>query len=193
MNKKIRINKKELADWIRDFGTGGVMLSISEPHARSGYLNLEQWHMEPIVSYIIELASKQVFGKHKRFEALQGVMVCESPMSRPHFHIVFKKPEGMDRARFKDKLEKLATKLCDESFEFNLSNSTLPDGLKKVLATPCYDNFVKATDAHENSGSYLTKEYAHYYLLNGRKLVMEDSKINLFVDFYNRNSEVFFH
>jgi hypothetical protein len=50
---------------------------------------------------------------------------------------------------------------------------------------PCYDGFVMVTDAHENSGSYLTKEYAHYYLLNGRKLIMKDSKIDLFVDFYN--------
>ena len=44
--------------------------------------------------------------------------------------------------------------------------------------------FVKVTDTHENIGDYLTKEYAHYYLLNGRGLVMKDSKIDLFVEFY---------
>lgn len=182
------ITREKMANWIRDVGTDGVMLTISEPHAKLHHLNLEQWHMEPIIDRIIELASKFVFGKHRRFEALEGLVVCENPRSRPHFHIVFKKPEAMDGVKFKNKLKKLESRLCDETFRFDLSDSHLPAVLKEKLATPCYDKFVLVTDPHENLGSYLTKEYAHYYLLDGRKLVMNDSKMDLFVDFYNRNA-----
>lgn len=183
--KRTIITREEMANWIRDLGRDGVMLTISEPHAKLHHLNLEQWHMESIVDRIIELASKFVFGKHKRFEALQGIMVCENPKFRPHFHIVFKKPEGMDRAKFKDKLVKLATRLCDPDFVFNFLDAKSPYQLTTAMATPCYDTFVKVTDTHENTGKYLTKEYAHYYLLNGRKLVLKDSKIDLFVSFYS--------
>ena len=183
MSKNIVISRDEMADWIQEVGTDGAMLTISEPHAKLHHLNLEQRHLEPLVDRIIELASKFVFGKHKRFEALQGVMVCENPKSSPHFHIVFKKPEGIDRAKFKDKLVKLESRLCNEKFRIDLSDSNLPTVLKEQLSTPCYGDFVRVTDTHENTGSYLTKEYANYYLLDGRKLVMKDSKIDLFLDF----------
>ena len=186
--KRTIISKEEMADWIREVGTDGVMLTISEPHAKLKRLNLEQRHMEPIVSRIIELANRAVFGKHKRFEALQGLMVCENPKFRPHFHIILKKPEGMDKVKFKEKLVKLAKRLCNPEFVFNFSNTSSPYQLTTAIATPCYEGFVKATDAHENSGNYLTKEYAHYYLLNGRGFVMKDSKIDLFVDFYDERS-----
>ncbi|ABB73422.1 hypothetical protein SAMN05216403_13224 [Nitrosospira multiformis ATCC 25196] len=182
--KRTIINKEEVADWIREVGTNGVMLTISEPHAKLKYLNLEQAHMEPIVSRIIELASKVVYGKHKRFEALEGLVVCESPIFRPHFHIVFKKPETIDKVKFKDKLTKLAIRLCNKKFRFDLSDSNLPEGLKKVMAFPCYDRFVEVTNTHKNTGSYLTKEHANYYLLTGRKLVLKDSKIELSMKLY---------
>lgn len=179
------INREEMANWIREVGTDGAMLTISKPHEKLKHLNLEQTHMEPIVSRIIELASRFVFGKHKRFEALQGVMVCENPKFRPHFHIVFRKPEGIDVGKFKGKLKKLESRLCNQNFRFDLSDSKLSDVLKEKFATPCYGDFVKVTDTHENLGSYLTKEYANYYLLDGRKLVMRDSKIDLYVNFHH--------
>ena len=184
---KTRISKSEMADWIKAIGHDGVMMSISEPRAKSQYLMLEEWHMEPIIDRIIQLASKFVFGKHKRFESLNGMVVCEPAHPRPHFHVVLQKPESKHYCEFKSKLTKLADRLCNEDFIFDLSTSRLPARMRKTLAKPCYERFVRVTDAHENTGSYLTKEYAHYYLLDGRKLAMQENQIDLFVELAPRH------
>lgn len=188
---KTIVTKAEMAEWIKDISNDGVMMTISEPHARSKYLNLELSHMEPVVNRIIELASKSVFGKHKRFDALNGIIVCEHVKSQPHFHIIFQKPVDKEFEIFKSKLTKLADRLCDSRFEFNLTDSYLPARVKKALTKPCYDRFVRVTNAHECTGSYLTKEYAHYYLLDGRKLVMKESQIDLYVDFNRSDKDDF--
>ena len=60
--KRTIISKEEMANWIREVGTDGVMLTIAEPHGKLKHLNLEQRHMEPIVSRIIELANRSGLG-----------------------------------------------------------------------------------------------------------------------------------
>ena len=185
---KTRITRNELADWIRDTGKDSLMLTISEPHAKAHHLTLELKHMEPIVSQIVGMANRYVYGKHKHFESLKGVVVSEGGKQNPHFHIIFQKPACKDFEDFKRKLTNIATMLCDENFRFDFSESFLPARYKKVLAQPCYSTFVKVSNAHENIGSYLSKSVAEYFLLTGREVSFEDTKINLFVDFYNGES-----
>lgn len=172
-----------MAKWITNIGKNSLMLTISEPHAKTHNLDLSLTNLEPIVSDIIKLANSFVFGKHKRFIFLKGIIVCENLKKEiPHFHVVFMKPENIDFDIFKSKLEKIAHKLCKEEFVFDLKHTYLCSKKKYLLSQPCYEKFVKVSNSHENIGRYLTKSWdASYFILNDRAVNFEKDKIDLFV------------
>lgn len=55
------------------------MPTISEPHVRIHRLLANGNNLEPLIDQIIILINKYVFGKHKRFESLQGIVIEENP------------------------------------------------------------------------------------------------------------------
>lgn len=191
---KISVSKNEMAEWIREVGEHSLMLTISEPHARAHHLKLGVSEMEPIISKIIKLANSFVFSKHKHYEFLDGVIVCQHANKQPHFHIVFKKPEKIDLNVFKRKLTKVADMLCKEDFKFDLSDEFLSSKVKLFLTFPCYNRFAKVTDTHENIGSYLTrlehKSTTMYFLLKDRKVNFKNDKIDLHINFENEKKEI---
>ncbi len=165
--------------------TDGMMLTISRLSARFKRLTIEDRHMEPIVSRIIELANKAVFGKHKHVEYLRGIVVSEGCQVRPHYHIVFSKPEDMDPLWLRTKLKQLEPSLCDVNFKFDLAHSGFSRMFCSALSNPCYPDFVRFTDTHERTGDYLTKQPSRYYVLSHRGLNIKDDLHDLYVDFHN--------
>lgn len=124
---KLTINQRDLATWIQQASNDGLMLTISRPHAKANHLAIESRHMEPIISRIVDLANRFVFGSHKRFDYLKGIIVQEGGRLFPHFHIVFQRPLKMDMDIFQHKLTQLATRLSDPAFTFDLSHHSWPN------------------------------------------------------------------
>lgn len=185
MNDKTIIKQEELAKWILDNSKDSLMMTISEPHAKASHLALELCHMELIISRIVNLCNKTVFGKHRHFDFLHGIVAVENIDRNPHFHIIFKKPDNKESDDFNKKLVKVADKLCSENYQFDLTKTYLPYNIKKFLTKPCYSSFVKVTKTHENTGSYLTKSISKYVILTGRDVKLITNDLNLFVDFHN--------
>ena len=182
----IDITKVTLKEWIGEFTKyDSLMLTISEPHARIHRLLANGNNLEPLIDQIIKLINRYIFGNHKRFESLQGIVIEEHSLFQPHYHILLKKPEFMEFDVFKYKTEQVSNRLCSENFKFDLNDSNLSNGIKNTLSMPCYDAFSKVTEVHENIGSYLTKERANYYLLQGRKFCRKDDCLNLRVNYKN--------
>lgn len=86
-------------------------------------------------------------------------------------------------------MEQASNKLCSENFRFDQNDSNLSKGIKKTLSMPCYNSFAKVSEVHENIGSYLTKERANYYLLQGRKFSRKEDNLNLWVNYKNHNPQ----
>ena len=186
MNNFIQIEKYELQQWIEELTQyNSLMLTISEPHAKIKRVLANGNNLEPVIDQIIKFVNRYVFGKHKRFEFLKGLIVEENKFFSPHFHILFYKPESMDFNVFKYKMEQASNRLCLDNFRLDLSDSNLSSRLKDVLSMPCYDAFSKVTEVHENIGSYLTKKRANYYLLQGRKYSRKDDCLDLRVNYKN--------
>lgn len=189
MNKQLRIDKSQIRGWINKFDKQEIlMLTISEPHARINRLLANGDNLEPVIDQIIKLINRYIFGKHKRFEALNGILIEEDPLFQPHYHILFNKPESMEFNVFKYKMEQASNRLCLDNFRLDLSDSNLNHKIKNTLSTPCYDTFCKVTEVHENIGSYLTKSRANYYVLQGRKFSRKDDCLNLWVNYKNRRA-----
>ena len=129
------------------------------------------------------MANSAAFGKHKHFEFLRGIIVCESVKKEPHFHIILNRPQHLDFDTFNEKLTKVSTRLCDENFKFDLGDSYLTSINQYFLTTPCYKDFAKTSIAHDGLGEYLTKEYSYYYFLENRKVNFDTSRIPVYVDF----------
>ena len=186
MNNFIQIEKYELQQWIEELTQyNSLMLTISEPHAKIKRVLANGNNLEPVIDQIIKFVNRYVFGKHKRFEFIKGLIVEENKFFSPHFHILFYKPESMDFNVFKYKMEQASNRLCLDNFRLDLSDSNLSSRLKDVLSMPCYDAFSKVTEVHENIGSYLTKKRANYYLLQGRKYSRKDDCLDLRVNYKN--------
>ena len=186
MNNFIQIEKYELQQWIEELTQyNSLMLTISEPHAKIKRVLANGNNLEPVIDQIIKFVNRYVFGKHKRFEFLKGLIVEENKFFSPHFHILFYKPESMDFNVFKYKMEQASNRLCLDNFRLDLSDSNLSSRLKDVLSMPCYDAFSKVTEVHKNIGSYLTKKRANYYLLQGRKYSRKDDCLDLRVNYKN--------
>ena len=183
MGKNVVIGKTEYSNWIKNISVDSLMLTISKPHAKTNHLNLTVKDMEPIVSKIITMANSAAFGKHKHFEFLKGMIICESVEKHPHFHILLNKPEHLEFDKFNEKISKVSTRLCDEKFKFDLQNSYLKSDVKYFLSTPCYDRFAKTTITHDSLGKYLSEEYSYYYVLENRKVNFDTSRIPVYVDF----------
>ena len=183
MEKNVVISGTKYSKWINEISNDSLMLTIAKPHAKTDHLNLTVKDMEPIISKIISMANSAAFGKHKHFEFLKGMIVCESVTKHPHFHILLNKPEHLEFDNFYEKITKVSTKLCDKNFKFDLRNSYLESQIRYFLSTPCYDRFAKTTIAHDSLGNYLSKEYAYYYLLENRKVNFATSRIPVYVDF----------
>ncbi len=183
--KRLTINQRELANWIHEVAQEAVMLTISRPSASAQALLVQAEHMEPIVSQIIQRANGYVFGKHKRFEFLSGLVVQEGGHCFPHFHIVFQKPIRMEMDLFMKKLTQLANRISTLDFEFDLRDSRLSSSYRAVLKRPGYPAFAHASLTHDRLGSYLTAEPAKYYELMGRDFNLERDLIDLRVDFHN--------
>lgn len=182
----IEIPKVTLREWIEELTQyNSLMLTISEPHARINRFLANGNNLEPVIDQIIKLINRYIFGKHKRFDSLMGIVIEENPLSQPHYHILFNKPESMDFNVFKYKMEQASNRLCLDNFRLDLSDSNLSSKLKDVLSTPCYDTFCKVTEVHDNIGSYLTKERANYYLLQGRKFSRRTDCLDLRVNYKN--------
>lgn len=186
MNNFIQIEKYELQQWIEELTQyNSLMLTISEPHAKIKRVLANGNNLEPVIDQIIKFVNRYVFGKHKRFEFLKGLIVEENKFFSPHFHILFYKPESMDFNVFKYKMEQASNRLCLDNFRLDLSDSNLSSRLKDVLSMPCYDAFSKVTEVHKNIGSYLTKKRANYYLLQGRKFSRRTDCLDLRVNYKN--------
>lgn len=186
MINKIHIAKYKIQEWIEKFDQDKVlMLSISEPHIRINRLIANGNNLEPVIDQIIKLVNRYVFGKHKKFESLNGIIVEENPIIQPHYHILFCKPDNMEFDVFKRKMEQVSIRLCSEDFKLDLRESNLSTSIKNTLSMPCYSTYSKATEVHENIGSYLTKGLAKYYILNGRKFSRKDNDLDLWVNFKN--------
>ena len=186
MNNFIQIEKYELQQWIEKFNQDdSLMLTISEPHIRINRLLAQGDNLEPVIDQIIKFVNRYVFGKHKRFEFIKGLIVEENKFFSPHFHILFYKPESMDFNVFKYKMEQASNRLCLDNFKFDLSDSNLSNDIKNTLSSPCYNKFSKVTEIHENIGSYLTKDMANYYIINGRKFNRKNDHLELWVNFKN--------
>lgn len=87
--RRVRMTKNDLVQWIIDKSADAMMLTISKPHCKARALQIEAWHMEPIVSQIVSLTNRYVFGKHKRAESLTGMVVIEHVPLDPHFTLFF--------------------------------------------------------------------------------------------------------
>jgi hypothetical protein len=186
MNNYIQIEKYKLQQWIEELTQyNSLMLTISEPHAKIKRVLANGNNLEPVIDQIIKFVNRYVFGKHKRFEFLKGLIVEENKFFSPHFHILFYKPESMDFNVFKYKMEQASNRLCSEDFKFDLSDSNLSNDIKNTLSSPCYNKFSKVTEIHENIGSYLTKDMANYYIINGRKFNRKNDHLELWVNFKN--------
>lgn len=184
MNNYIQIEKYKLQQWIEELTQyNSLMLTISEPHAKIKRVLAKGNNLEPVIDQIIKFVNRYVFGKHKRFEFIKGLIVEENPDTQPHYHILLKRPESMDFNVFKYKMEQASNRLCLDNFRLDLSDSNLSSRLKDVLSMPCYDAFSKVTEVHENIGSYLTKERANYYLLQGRKFSRRTDCLDLRVTY----------
>ena len=101
MGKNVTVTKSEMAECIKFNSVDSLMLTIAKPHAKANHLNLTVKDMEPIISKIINMANSAVFGKHKHFEFLRGIIVCESVKKEPHFHIILNKPQHLNFEKFK--------------------------------------------------------------------------------------------
>lgn len=179
-----KIKRKVIVEWIQEIGEGSYMLTISKVHAKAQHLKLTLEDLEPTISKIIYLTNGFVFGKHKHFEFLKGVIVCEHFNTEPHFHIIFQKPNKFDSFEFNKKLQKASKRLCDEKFEFNLNDSYLPAKTRYFLSHPCYPDFVKVSNFHMGLGLYLTKKVdTCYFLLTDRKVVFKRDLINVRIDY----------
>jgi len=186
MNNYIQIEKYKLQQWIEELTQyNSLMLTISEPHAKIKRVLANGNNLEPVIDQIIKFVNRYVFGKHKRFEFIKGLIVEENPDTQPHYHILLKRPESMELNKFKYKMEQASNRLCLDNFRLDLSDSNLSSRLKDVLSMPCYDAFSKVTEVHENIGSYLTKKRANYYLLQGRKYSRKDDCLDLRVNYKN--------
>lgn len=182
---KLTMNQIDLAEWIQEASRDGLMLTISRPHARADHLAIESTHMEPIISRIVGLANRFVFGKHKRFDFLKGIVVQEGGRLFPHFHIAFQKPVAMDIDTFQHKLSQLATRLCDPDFEFDLSDSYLSKAYQRALTKPGFPTFARVSPVHERLGGYLTAECAKYFQIHDRSFNLQRDQIQIYVDFHN--------
>jgi len=190
MNNYIKIEKTKLQQRIEKFDQdSSLMLSISEPHIRIKRLIANGDNLEPVIDQIIKLVNRYVFGKHKKFESLKGIIVEENPIIQPHYHFLLCKPDYMEFNVFKRKMEQVSTRLCSEDFKLDLRDSNLSNSLKNTLSTPCYNTYSKATEIHENIGSYLTKGIANYYILDGRKFSRKDECLNLWVSYGNGSNQ----
>jgi hypothetical protein len=186
MNNFIQIEKYELQQWIEELTQyNSLMLTISEPHAKIKRVLANGNNLEPVIDQIIKFVNRYVFGKHKRFEFIKGLIVEENPDTQPHYHILLKRPESMDFNVFKYKMEQASNRLCLDNFRLDLSDSNLSSRLKDALSMPCYDAFSKVTEVHKNIGSYLTKERANYYVLQGRKFSRRTDCLDLRVNYKN--------
>ncbi|SEN30356.1 hypothetical protein [Nitrosomonas marina] len=187
MNK---INKEELDSWLKTIimDNDSLMLTISEPHNKIRRSVASGENLEPIIDKIIKIANRYIYGKHKRFVSLKGIIVEEHPLFTPHYHIILLKPEKMDFDTFRHKLEQLSNKLCSEEFEFDLSDAFLSSKIKNILSKPCYDRFAKVSNGHDFLGEYLVKEHAKYYLLQDRKFCRKKDDLELFVNFKKFNN-----
>jgi hypothetical protein len=186
----IRMKSNEMAAWIQSLGTDAVMLTISKPHAMALHLKLDESHMQHLISRIITMANQRVFGKHKRFEFMRGLVAVEHSPLHPHYHIIFKRPDAMEFATFKERLSRFSDRICDPNFEFDLSDVPLHERMKKLLSRPCYPAFARLTETHGNTGGYLTKQYAaKYYMLQDRNLSISDDRVELYMDHSNREKE----
>ncbi len=182
MERKKAILQSEMTQWINEFNhNGSLMLTISEPHKRLKRYAIDGTNLEPIIAEIIRLSNASVFTKNKRHESLDGLIVEESPRFRPHYHILFSKPEKMEFDVFRKRLSRIANLMCNENFKFDLSKSNFSQKTKEIISKPCYDRYAKVSDYHENSASYLTKElgFANYYMLQGRGFNRENDKLTL--------------
>lgn len=185
INKEIL--QSEMIQWINEFNhNGSLMLTISEPHKRLKGYAIEGTNLEPIIAQIIKLSNASVFKKNIRHESLDGLIVEESPHFRPHYHILFSKPEKIEFDVFKKRLSSIANLMCNENFKFDLSKSNFSQKTKERISKPCYDGYAKVSDYHENLASYLTKDlgFANYYMLQGRGFSREKDKLALRVTKY---------
>lgn len=189
MNNHIQIEKYKLQQWIEELTQyNSLMLTISEPHAKIKRVLANGNNLEPVIDQIIKFVNRYVFGKHKRFEFIKGLIVEENPDTQPHYHILLKRPESMDFNVFKYKMEQASNRLCLDNFRLDLSDSNLSNDIKNTLSAPCYNNFSKVTEIHENIGSYLTKDMANYYIINGRKFSRRNDHLDLWVCFYRNRA-----
>ena len=187
MKNTTRMRKSDFKEFIKEFKENeSLMLTISEPHIRLKKFTIEGKNLEPIINEIIRLVNGYVFGKNKHYEFLKGIVVEENKFFRPHYHIIFKKPIGMEFDSFKRKLEQIAKRLCDENFELDLSDSNFSTRMKERLSKPCYDKFAKVTNGHGNLDGYLTKQNAFFYILQERGFKRErdilEFKVNRYYD-----------
>lgn len=181
MNLNEPVSKEDFSKWVLEISRNSLMLTISEPHAKTKKLGLTVENMQPIISKIILMSNNSVFTKHKHFDFLRGVVVCENVKKQPHFHILFKKPDEISFEKFEARLNKVANKLCNPDFKFDLSHSYLKWEAKFLLSNPCYDKFAKVTNTHEFTGRYLTKQYAYYYVLTDRTINFLNNQLHIFV------------
>ena len=181
MNLNQPVSKKDFSKWILEIAENCLMLTISEPHAKTKKLGLTVENMQPIISKIISMSNNSVFTKHKHFDFLRGVVVCENVKKQPHFHILFKRPDEISFEKFEGRLNKVANKLCNSDFKFDLSDSFLNWEARTLLSNPCYDKFAKVSNTHEFTGKYLTKQYAYYYVLTDRTIKFLDNQLYIFV------------
>jgi len=174
-------------DWINIFNNDEVlMLTISEPHAKLHNLVNDGIYLEPVIDAIIKLVNRFVFGKNKKFEALNGIVIEENSLLKPHYHILLYKPVNMNFENFKHKLEQISARLCEENFQLDLRDSNLSQDIKKSLSKPCYNKFARVTEVHENIGSYLTKRTINskYYILQGREFSRKNDYLDLKINPY---------
>ncbi|SFI39932.1 hypothetical protein [Nitrosomonas sp. Nm34] len=187
MKKTTKFYKSDIRKFINKFKENdSLMLTISEPHIRLKKFAIEGITLEPIIDEIIRLVNRFVFGKNKKYESLKGIVVEENMYFHPHYHIILKKPEGMEFDPFKRKLEQIAERLCEKDFILDLSGSNISSKTKERLSKPCYDKFAKVTEVHGNLDNYLTKQGAFYYILQGREFKRErdilELRVNIFFD-----------
>jgi len=183
--KRIILGKSVFKRWInRYFDNETLMLTISEPHQKLSKLTLEKSNLEVIISDILNIVNRYVFGKNKRFEYLRGIIVEENIHGRPHYHILLHKPEKMDFDRFVIKLEKVERLLCNENSQLNLHKYSLTASIRNLLSQPCYDSYAKVSKFHNKLASYLSKTVSNYYILQGRAFSRTNDNLDLYVDFY---------
>lgn len=183
--KRTILGKSIFKRWINQFFDKELlMLTISEPHQKLSKLTSEKSNLEVIISEIINIVNRYVFGKNKRFEYIRGIIVEENIHGRPHYHILLLKPEEMDFERFKNKLEKVERLLCNENSQLNLNKYSLTTSIRNLLSQPCYDSFAKVSKFHNKLASYLSKTVSNYYILQGRAFNRTNDNLNLYVDFY---------